>query len=103
MLGLTNSQAKNIGKLLPNKHVFQAAYICYLMQLRKALKYFFKTGLDTCLGLPPPIKFQLLENDFHNFVSLILCGNSVVKTALFGESVSVFVPGEKEKNVSKKK
>ena len=51
MLGLTNSQAKNIGKLLPNKHVFQAAYICYLMQLRKALKYFFKIGLDPCL--PP--------------------------------------------------
>ena len=73
------------------------------MQLRKALKYFLKTGLDTCLGLlPPPIKFQLLENDFHNFFSLILCGNSVVKTALFGESVSVFVTGEKEKNVSLK-
>ena len=74
------------------------------MQLRKALKYVFKTGLDTCLGLsPPPTKFQLLENDFHNFFSLILCGNSGVKTALFGESVSVFATGEKEKNVSKKK
>ena len=85
MLCLTNSQAKNIGKLLPNKHVFQAAYICYLMQLRKALKYFFKIGLDPCL--PPPIKVQLFKNNVNKYCSLILCGNSGVKTALFGESV----------------